>query len=85
MSFGTAPEGVDGALAAAHSDASFFAFGVVMIVIGVCALAVGGLVVRLLLAKGAGSNGRRLADPERGDHGGPPPVDGPSGRGSGTG
>ena len=84
MSFGAAPEGVDSALAAAHSEASFFAFGVVMIVIGACALAVGSLVVRLLLAKSGGSNGR-LADFERGDHGGPPPVDGPSGRGSGTG
>ena len=85
MSFGVAPEGVDGALAAAHSEASLFAFGVVMIVIGACALAVGGLVARMLAAKGGGSNGRRLADFERGDHGGPPPVDGPSGRGSGAG
>ena len=48
-SFGAASEGLDGALAAAHSDASFFAFGVVMIVIGACALAVGGLTIRWLL------------------------------------
>ena len=51
MSFGAPPEGIDGAMAAAHSDASFFAFGVVMIVIGVCALIVGGLVLRSLFGK----------------------------------
>ncbi len=100
MSFGTAPEGVDGALTAAHSDASLFAFGVVMIVIGAGALVVGALLVRLLLAKGAGSETGRLRGPsrprgprprhrrpgpERGEPGCPPPVDGASGRGSGAG
>ena len=51
MNFGVVPEGVDRALAAAASDASFFAFGAVMIVIGVGALVVGGLVLRLLFRK----------------------------------
>ena len=52
MSFGAPPEGIEGALAAAHLDASLTAFVVVMAVIGVCTLVVGGLLARLLLAKG---------------------------------
>lgn len=51
-SFGAPPEGLEATLAAAHLDASFAAFSVVMVVIGVVSLAVGALVVRLLLTKG---------------------------------
>lgn len=59
MSFGAPPDGVDGALAVAHADASLAAFTVVMAVIGVFALAVGGLVVRLLRTKGGWKEARR--------------------------
>ena len=59
MSFGAPPEGIDAALAAAHTDASLTAFGLVMVVIGVCSLAVGALVVRLLLTKGGWRKARR--------------------------
>ena len=56
VSFGAAPEGVDAALAAAHSDASLAAFPVVMIVIGACALAAGARAARSLLPR-AGREG----------------------------
>ena len=51
MSFGVLPEGADRALSAAASDASFFAFSTVLIVICVCSLAVGALVFRTLFRK----------------------------------
>ena len=52
MSFGASPDGIETAVAAAHLDASLTAFGQVMAVIGICSLAVGALVVRMLLTKG---------------------------------
>ena len=62
VSFGAAPEGVDAAVAAAHSDASLAAFPVVMIVIGACALAAGARAARSLLPRaGHGGSGRRSA------------------------
>jgi uncharacterized membrane protein len=59
MSFGAPPEGIEAAVAAAHTEASLTAFGVVMVVIGACSLAVGALVARLLLTKGGWRKARQ--------------------------